>query len=97
MRSFFAFLLLFAIVPALAGDTVAQPSGAPAQPRAEPLVRFRAEVKWVEPAGQLLDGLPDEALADGDVPDSFTATLRPYQRRGPPPSNRAWVPTKCWH
>ncbi|MGB8858998.1 MAG: SNF2-related protein [Ilumatobacteraceae bacterium] len=33
-------------------------------------------------AGQLLDGLPDEALADGDVPDTFTATLRPYQRRG---------------
>ncbi len=33
-------------------------------------------------AGELLDGLPDEALADGDVPDTFTATLRPYQRRG---------------
>ena len=33
-------------------------------------------------AGQLLDGLPDEALADGEVPEGFTATLRPYQRRG---------------
>ena len=33
-------------------------------------------------AGELLDGLPDEALADGDVPPNFTATLRPYQRRG---------------
>ena len=33
-------------------------------------------------AGQLLDGLPDEALADGVVPEGFTATLRPYQRRG---------------
>jgi SNF2 family DNA or RNA helicase len=33
-------------------------------------------------AGELLNGLPDEALADGDVPSTFTATLRPYQRRG---------------
>ncbi len=33
-------------------------------------------------AGELLNGLPDEALADGDVPATFTATLRPYQRRG---------------
>ena len=33
-------------------------------------------------AGELLDGLPDEALADGVVPEGFTATLRPYQRRG---------------
>ena len=33
-------------------------------------------------AGELLDGLPDEALADGNVPDGFIATLRPYQRRG---------------
>ena len=33
-------------------------------------------------AGELLDGLPDEALADGVVPLTFTATLRPYQRRG---------------
>jgi len=33
-------------------------------------------------AGELLDGLPDEALADGVVPPGFTATLRPYQKRG---------------
>ncbi|MDP2293381.1 MAG: SNF2-related protein [Actinomycetota bacterium] len=33
-------------------------------------------------AGELLEGLPDEALADGEVPPGFTATLRPYQRRG---------------
>ena len=34
---------------------------------------------WAE---ELLNGLPDEALADGDVPAGFVATLRPYQRRG---------------
>ncbi len=33
-------------------------------------------------AHELLAGLPDEALADGKVPDGFTATLRPYQLRG---------------
>ncbi|MCE9621938.1 MAG: DEAD/DEAH box helicase [Actinomycetia bacterium] len=33
-------------------------------------------------AHELLAGLPDEALADGDVPVGFTATLRPYQLRG---------------
>jgi hypothetical protein len=33
-------------------------------------------------AAELLDGLPDEVLADGDVPAGFTATLRPYQLRG---------------
>ncbi len=33
-------------------------------------------------AGELLDGLPDEALTEGVVPEGFTATLRPYQRRG---------------
>ena len=33
-------------------------------------------------AHELLAGLPDEALADGHVPDGFTATLRPYQLRG---------------
>jgi len=33
-------------------------------------------------AHELLAGLPDEALADGNVPDGFTATLRPYQLRG---------------
>ncbi len=32
--------------------------------------------------GQLLVGLRDETLADGVVPPEFTATLRPYQRRG---------------
>jgi hypothetical protein len=32
--------------------------------------------------GDLLDGLPDTALEDGDVPPGFAATLRPYQRRG---------------
>jgi hypothetical protein len=32
--------------------------------------------------GDLLAGLPDTELADGDVPPGFTATLRPYQRRG---------------
>ena len=30
----------------------------------------------------LVNGLPDEALSDGLVSDAFTATLRPYQRRG---------------
>ncbi|MFT3851886.1 MAG: SNF2-related protein [Ilumatobacteraceae bacterium] len=30
----------------------------------------------------LLDGLPDTSLADGDVPAGLAATLRPYQRRG---------------
>lgn len=33
-------------------------------------------------AHELLAGLPDETLADGHVPDGFTATLRPYQLRG---------------
>jgi superfamily II DNA or RNA helicase len=33
-------------------------------------------------AADLLDGLPDAALADGEVPPGFTATLRPYQKRG---------------
>jgi len=33
-------------------------------------------------ANELLAGLPDEALADGEVPIGFTATLRPYQLRG---------------
>ena len=33
-------------------------------------------------AGQLLAGLPDDALAEGHEPEGFTATLRPYQRRG---------------
>ena len=33
-------------------------------------------------AHELLAGLPDEALADGNVPTEFTATLRPYQLRG---------------
>ena len=33
-------------------------------------------------AHELLAGLPDEALADGEVPDEFTAILRPYQLRG---------------
>lgn len=33
-------------------------------------------------AQQLLDGLPDEALSEGVVPDGFTATLRHYQLRG---------------
>ena len=33
-------------------------------------------------AHELLAGLPDEALADGEVPVGFTATLRPYQLRG---------------
>ena len=32
--------------------------------------------------GDLLAGLPDTTLADGDVPPSFAATLRPYQVRG---------------
>jgi len=33
-------------------------------------------------AGELLEGLPDEALTEGVVPAGFTATLRPYQMRG---------------
>jgi hypothetical protein len=33
-------------------------------------------------AGQLLAGLPDDALAEGAEPPGFTATLRHYQRRG---------------
>lgn len=33
-------------------------------------------------AHQLLAGLPDEALGEGEVPPSFTATLRHYQLRG---------------
>ncbi|HEY0521262.1 MAG TPA: SNF2-related protein [Ilumatobacteraceae bacterium] len=32
--------------------------------------------------GDLLNGLPDEALAEGVEPPGFMATLRPYQRRG---------------
>jgi len=34
---------------------------------------------WLD---DLLAGLPDQRLDDGKVPDSFTATLRPYQQRG---------------
>jgi len=34
---------------------------------------------WVR---DLLGGLPDTSLEEGVVPDGFTATLRPYQRRG---------------
>ena len=33
-------------------------------------------------AAQLLEGLPDLTSSDGVVPARFTATLRPYQRRG---------------
>ena len=33
-------------------------------------------------ARDLLAGLPDTEIADGVVPPGFTATLRPYQRRG---------------
>ncbi|MBI4884331.1 MAG: ATP-dependent helicase [Actinobacteria bacterium] len=33
-------------------------------------------------AHELLAGLPDEVLVDGDVPAGFVATLRPYQLRG---------------
>ena len=33
-------------------------------------------------AAELLAGLPDSGLHEGVVPDRFTATLRPYQRRG---------------
>ena len=33
-------------------------------------------------ADLLLRGLPDDSLREGFVPDGFTATLRPYQRRG---------------
>ena len=40
---------------------------------------LRADDGW---AGQLLRGLPDDSLQEGREPDSFTATLRPYQRRG---------------
>ena len=36
-------------------------------------------IGWV---GDLLAGLPDTTLADGVVPATFTATLRPYQLRG---------------
>jgi SNF2-related domain/Helicase conserved C-terminal domain/SNF2 Helicase protein len=32
--------------------------------------------------GDLLQGLPDEALSEGVEPAGFMATLRPYQRRG---------------
>ncbi|MCU1501517.1 MAG: hypothetical protein JWM12_871 [Ilumatobacteraceae bacterium] len=32
--------------------------------------------------GELLAGLPDTSLTDGDVPPAFAATLRPYQLRG---------------
>jgi superfamily II DNA or RNA helicase len=32
--------------------------------------------------GQLLNGLPDESLDDGAVPDGFDGTLRHYQQRG---------------
>jgi hypothetical protein len=32
--------------------------------------------------GDLLQGLPDEALSEGFEPPGFMATLRPYQRRG---------------
>ncbi len=32
--------------------------------------------------GDLLQGLPDEALSEGVEPPGFMATLRPYQRRG---------------
>lgn len=31
---------------------------------------------------EIFDGLADEQLRDGDVPPTFQATLRPYQRRG---------------
>jgi hypothetical protein len=34
---------------------------------------------WLD---DLLRGLPDTALTEGEVPPTFTATLRPYQRRG---------------
>ncbi len=32
--------------------------------------------------GELLQGLPDTTLTEADPPPGFTATLRPYQRRG---------------
>ena len=33
-------------------------------------------------ARDLLDGLPDTEIGEGEVPPGFTATLRPYQKRG---------------
>ncbi|MEP7201979.1 MAG: SNF2-related protein [Ilumatobacteraceae bacterium] len=45
----------------------------------ENLVPPIAATGWL---GDLLQGLPDAALAEGVEPPGFMATLRPYQRRG---------------
>ncbi len=50
---------------------------ATAEPDAAPLI-----VTADHRLHDLLDGLPDLSLDDGEPPDGFTATLRPYQRRG---------------
>jgi hypothetical protein len=46
---------------------------------AAPPPAFVHATSWL---GDLLDGLPDATLAEGVEAGGFTATLRPYQRRG---------------
>ncbi len=50
--------------------------------RSDALIHQPPPVRGTAWLGPLLAGLPDESLADGDVPDSFSGTLRHYQQRG---------------
>ena len=61
----------------LAADTAADAETAPDGANLPP--GGLAGDDWLGPP---LAGLPDTELTDGEVPPGFTATLRPYQRRG---------------
>ena len=65
----------------LAADLVTDraPDCANGQPSAETSTDTLIATGWLK---QLLQGLPDTSLTEGDVPVGFTATLRPYQLRG---------------
>ncbi|MEP7112459.1 MAG: SNF2-related protein [Ilumatobacteraceae bacterium] len=68
-------LELLRLAAELAAEAEDQPSGLTTAD-ASPAI---AATGWL---GDLLQGLPDEALAEGIEPAGFMATLRPYQRRG---------------
>ena len=67
-------LELMALATAMQADAAGRPNRLAAHPH-----DTLEGTGWV---GELLHGLPDEALTEGAEPAGFTATLRPYQRRG---------------
>lgn len=68
-------LELLRLAAELATDAESHPTGMTSEATAPAI----AATGWL---GDLLQGLPDEALAEGVEPVGFMATLRPYQRRG---------------